>query len=59
MLTAFQGRMKKHGNKCTVVLYPDGKHGWFNYGRADGSPFHETMTEVVKFLAKLGYLKSE
>ena len=43
----------------TVVLYPDGKHGWFRYGRADGSPFHETMTEVEEFLTKLNYLKSE
>ena len=35
-----------------------GKHGWFNYGRADGSPFHKTMSELEKSLKKLGYLKS-
>jgi dienelactone hydrolase len=59
MLKAFEERMNKHGNKCTVILYTDGKHGWFNDARADGSSFRETMTEVEKSLTKLGYLKGE
>jgi acetyl esterase/lipase len=52
----FMERMKAHGNACSVVLYPDAKHGWFNYGRSDNSAFHETMAEVEKFLTKLGYM---
>jgi len=39
--------------------YWDGRPGWFNYGRADGSPFHETITEGEKFFTELGYIKGE
>ena len=58
MLKAFRKRMKEHGNKCTVILDPEGTHGWFNYGKGDGTAFHKTMAEVEKFLAKLGYLEA-
>jgi hypothetical protein len=51
--------MKKPGNNCTVILCPEGKHGWFKYGREDGSPLHETMTEMERFLKKLSCLNGE
>jgi hypothetical protein len=52
-------RMEQKGNECTVIIYPDGKRGWFNYGNGDGAPFHETMAEALKFLETLGYLKAD
>lgn len=54
----FMKRMKACGNTCSVVLYPDAKHGWFNYGRGDNSAFHETMAEVEKFLTRLSYIEA-
>jgi hypothetical protein len=51
--------MKKYGNNCTMILCPDGKHGWVNSGKADGSPFHETMTEMERFFKMLIYFYGE
>lgn len=51
--------MKKYGNNCTMILCPNGKHGWFNSGKADGSPFHGTTMEMERFLKKLSYFNGE
>jgi len=56
MIRQFMERMGKHGNKCSFVEYPEAGHSFFNYGREDNVYFHQTMTEVEKFLHKLGYL---
>jgi acetyl esterase len=51
----FQMQMKKAGAKCDLHLYEGQKHGF--YGAGNPKYYFETMTEVDKFLAELGWLK--
>lgn len=44
------------GNVCRLNLYPQGKHGFFNYGNAANLPFYETMIDTEQFLSQLGML---
>lgn len=56
---AFAGAMKKAGNRCDLKGYEGQAHGFFNFGRGDGTHFTETVREMDKFLASLGWLKGE
>lgn len=55
----FTEQMIKSGNKCTLVPGKDGTHGYFNYGRGDGSAYRDTLAALDKFLVDLGYLQPQ
>ena len=56
---AFTKAMKEAGNRCELVGFEGEGHGFFNYGRKDHKYFIQTMRQVDRFLADLGYLKGE
>jgi acetyl esterase/lipase len=51
--------MKKHGNRCELKSYEGRQHGFFNYGRGDGSDYRSTLQAMDEFLVSIGYLKRE
>jgi acetyl esterase len=53
---AFTEAMNDAGNDCTLMQYEGEKHGFFNYGRGDGTNYINTVSVMDKFLIKLGYL---
>jgi len=55
----FQDRMKKAGNRCELLTFEGASHGFFNYGRGDGTAFVETVRAMDRFLVELGYLEGE
>lgn len=55
-LQHFCEEMNATGNLCVLQLYPQGKHGFFNYGCEENRPFYETMIRVEQFLSHLGML---
>jgi len=55
----FAKAMKAAGRTCRLVAYEGQGHGFFNYGRGDGSHFLRTVEAADRFLAALGYLKGE
>jgi acetyl esterase len=52
----FAETMKKHGNRCELVGYPEKGHGFFNFGRDKNTDFRETLQAADQFLVSLGYL---
>ncbi len=58
-VVAFAERMKRFGNRCELVGYPGAGHGFFNYGRGDGSAYRDTVRRADRFLASLGWLKGD
>jgi acetyl esterase/lipase len=56
---AFERAMKAAGNSCTLHSYAGEGHGFFNYGRGDGTRFAEVLTTSDRFLVELGYLQGE
>jgi len=54
----FCSRMKKAGNRCELVTYEGARHGFFNYGRGDGSAYNDTVRRMDAFLRSLGYLEA-
>ncbi len=54
---AFDEAMNKAGNKSVLKGYDGQQHGFFNFGRGDGSHFKQTVREMDLFLADLGWLK--
>ena len=42
-----------------VHSYTGEGHGFFNYGRGDGTRFAEVLTTSDRFLVELGYLQGE
>lgn len=52
---AFAKAMTAAGNQCELVGYEDQPHGFFNYGRGDGTQYTKTVKAMDEFLAKLGY----
>jgi acetyl esterase/lipase len=55
----FESVMKAAGNRCELVGFDGQTHGFFNYGRGDGSAYYDTLVATDKFLASLGWLKGE
>jgi acetyl esterase/lipase len=47
---------KKVGNQCQLTGYDETTHGFFNPSRDGGRWYRETLLEMDRFLAKLGYL---
>lgn len=52
----FTAAMKAAGNDCELVGYEGQEHGFFNYGRGDGSGYADTVKKLDRFLERLGYL---
>ncbi len=55
----FCRKMKSLGNRCELVGYNGADHGFFNYGRGDGTAYFDTLRRTDRFLASLGWLKGE
>lgn len=53
----FSEQVTAAGNLCTLRLYPNGRHGFFNYGREENRPFYKTVVETERFLGQLGMLR--
>lgn len=47
---------RKVGNQCQLFGYEEATHGFFNPSRDAGRWYRETLLEMDRFLAKLGYL---
>ncbi|MBL9200570.1 MAG: alpha/beta hydrolase [Opitutaceae bacterium] len=56
---AFQRAMKAAGNRCELVGAEGQTHGYFNYGRGDGTHFKDTLARTDAFLVSLGWLKAK
>ena len=52
----FARRMAEEGNDCRLVPFEGYAHGFFNFGREDKGPFHETVRRMDAFLTELGFL---
>lgn len=50
---AFCGRMRAVGSRCELVPYAGEKHGFFNYGRGDGTFYSDTVEKAEAFLRSL------
>jgi len=55
----FQKNMKEAGNCCELLTYEGQAHGFFNYGRGGNKYFRDTVEQMDKFLASLGYISGE
>ncbi len=53
---AFQRKMRAVGSRSELVLFEGEPHGFFNFGRDDGSHYRKTIEETDKFLTSLGWL---
>lgn len=56
---AYARAMAKAGNRCELIGYEGQVHGFFNYGRGDGSHYTKTVAEMDRFLVSLGWLKPQ
>ena len=52
----FREQSEKAGNSCEIVSYEGERHGFFNYGRADGKYYELTVAAMDAFLVELGWL---
>ncbi len=55
----YKSKMEEFGNRCDLVLYKDGTHGFFNYKRSGKSNFDnykKTLEATDNFLESLSYL---
>ena len=48
--------LQKSGNQCELVGYDGANHGFFNYGRGNGSAYADTLSRTDAFLVSLGWL---
>ncbi|NQT40701.1 MAG: alpha/beta hydrolase [Planctomycetes bacterium] len=55
----FTEAMTKAGNRCKLVPFERQGHGFFNYGRGDGSAYTKTVRAMDEFLGELGFLEGE
>ncbi|TFG67807.1 MAG: alpha/beta hydrolase, partial [Anaerolineales bacterium] len=51
--------MQAAGNRCELLGFEGRTHGFFNYGRDDGSAFGETLRAADRFLNSLGFVEGE
>jgi len=52
----FAKAMDEADNRCKLVPFEGQGHGFFNYGRGDGSAYVETVRAMDQFFIELGYL---
>lgn len=43
--------------RCELFIYPEQRHGFFNYQKKDYRHFLQTLLETDRFLISIGYLK--
>ena len=55
----FTKAMKDAGNRCELVGFEGEPHGFFNYGRGDGTNYVKTVRAMDQFLASLGFLEGK
>jgi len=53
---AFTEAMTDAGNQCRLESTEDAGHGFFNFGRGDGSAYTDTTRSMVDFLEEHGFL---
>jgi acetyl esterase/lipase len=56
---AFARKMQGAGNRCQLAGYEGQGHGFFNYGRGDGSMYKTTVKAMDEFLGELEYVKGK
>lgn len=52
----FQQKMKDLKTESRLTIFPGMPHGFFNSGKYDNKPFHQTLKEADQFLIDLGWL---
>jgi len=55
----YKAEMEAAGSRCDLHLYEGQPHGFFNFKKAEGKYYRQTVHEMDKFLASLGYLEGE
>lgn len=55
----FQQKMKALNTESRLTIFPGMPHGFFNKGKHDNKPFHQTLQEADQFLIDLGWLSGE
>jgi acetyl esterase/lipase len=53
----FTEKVKSVGSRCELVGYDGENHGFFNYGRGDGSAYTDTVRRMDEFFVSLGWLE--
>ena len=53
----FAEKVKSVGSRCELVGYEGENHGFFNYGRGDGSAYSDTVRRMDEFFVSLGWLE--
>lgn len=57
---AFADAMKKAGNRCEAIVYPNRPHDFHNWRAGKANPdFFDTLERVDRFLMSLGWLVGE
>jgi acetyl esterase/lipase len=55
----FAEAMTKAGNRCKLVAFDGEGHGFFNYGRGDGTAYVDTVRAMDQFFIELGFLEGK
>lgn len=55
----FAEAMQKAGNQCKLMAFEGQGHGFFNYGRGDGSAYVKTLRAMDEFFVELGFLEGK
>ena len=55
---SFQQKMKDVGSRSELNLFEGESHGFFNFGKGDGTNYLETVKSMDEFLESLGILES-
>lgn len=55
----FQQKMQALNTESRLTIFPGMPHGFFNKGKYDNKPFHQTLQEADQFLIDLGWLSGE
>ena len=54
----FTERVQSVGSRCELVGYDGANHGFFNYGRGDGTAYTDTVRRMDEFFVSLGWLET-
>jgi acetyl esterase len=54
----FCAKAKELGRRCEVIGHEGAEHGFFNPKNADGQWYRQTVLEMDRFLASIGYLSN-
>lgn len=59
MAVQFSQKMKAAGNRCDLVLWDEGGHGFFGYWDGKNPLFVQTLDQVDRFMASLHWVEGE